>query len=832
MGLIDAIRAERLIDQVSALSDLEDEPGKEIVRKLRSLDTAAIPKLIERLGTTRREEYQRIVEVLRRLVSEENLHFFMTALESDDSAVVGGVVQVLKGASGLDANRLLPLFDNPAVSKPALLAVLLAHAKHLNAELLLRQSSKLEHGDLSMLFRILGEAADESFIPKLVARLDARNPVLRSEIARFLSRFNSTLAQRALHRLLKDESKAVRLAALEGLTRIGATMDVGELCELLRDADLKLQAKAVDALIQLNHPDTVRYLVDLLQDESEYVRRAAVEVLNEIADSRAIKYLLSAVKDKDWWVRSRAADALGKVGGARVIDAVVRLIQDEDPYIRRSAIEVMSALIEASNRRGDRSQVRRSFPHLLKALQDPDWWVRERAVDSLAELGDKRAVPVLIRLLEEESATATGTSRRVARRQAQGEGTNEINPAAQMVLVLVRALAKLGSPEAIDAVLKHLREGDEVTKKAALEALRDLTDERHAAQVTAAIQEAVRGGSEGLLAAADEALRAIERRCAEAERAGTGSAEHAELLSEADSGIRRPAGALQFEEVDPSRLKPGDVIGDRYRFVRQVGKGAFGAVYLMQDLMVDEQVILKFLNPQMAADEAALKRFIYELRFARRVTHPNVIRIYDMLQFGEAAAISMEYFPSHTVTAEIEMSSPMDVKRALRIVSDVCEGMIAAHSANVIHRDLKPSNILIDDQDHVKIVDFGVAAASRDMETKLTRTGLLVGTPTYMAPEQVLGKPVDARTDIYALGVIMYEMLTGAPPYRGGDSMSIMYQHVQGKAEPPKARNPKLPHVLSAIVMRAMAVSPEKRYQSMAELRDRINEVLQSMESS
>ncbi len=825
MGLLDAIRAERLVEQIGAVA-LDSEQGKALVRRLRQIDGVAVPKLIQRLGATRREEYQKIVDVLRQLVREENAHLFIAALESDDSSIVAGMVQVLKAAPGLDPHRLLPLFDNPEVSKPALLAILSAHAKRIDPELLLRQSAKVEHNDLALLFRILAESADEAFIPKLVTRLEARNPALRVQIARLLARFDTVLAQRALHQLLKDENKSVRLTALEGLTRIGATLDVAELCTLLRDGDIKIQAKAVDALIELDHPDTVRHLVGLLQDESEYVRRAAVEVLNEIADSRAVKHLLSAVKDKDWWVRSRAADALGKVGGARVVEAVIRLIGDDDPYIRRSAIEVMNALIEASGRRGDKSQVRRSFPHLLRALQDSDWWVRERAVDGLAELGDRRAVPILVRLLEQEGARV----RKTARARTTDEG--KADPSAQMVLVLLRGLAKLGAAEAVEPVLKQLREGDELIKKAALEALRDLTDERHAEQVMAAIQDAVRGGSEGLLAAADEALRAIDRRCMAARTRGRDAPESAELPSESGKAPPKPAAALQFEQVDPAKLHVGDVIGDRYRFIRQVGKGAFGAVYLMQDLMVGERVILKFLNPEMAADEVALKRFIYELRFARRVTHPNVIRIYDMLRFGDAAAISMEYFPSHTVSAEIQMKRPMDVKRALRIVGDVCEGMIAAHSVNVVHRDLKPSNILVDDQDQVKIVDFGVAAASRGTETRLTRTGLVVGTPTYMAPEQVLGKPVDARTDIYALGVIMYEMLTGEPPYKGGDSMSIMYQHVQGKAEPPKAKNPKLPHVLSAIVARAMAVSPEKRYQSMTELRDRVSEVLRGLERS
>jgi eukaryotic-like serine/threonine-protein kinase len=286
--------------------------------------------------------------------------------------------------------------------------------------------------------------------------------------------------------------------------------------------------------------------------------------------------------------------------------------------------------------------------------------------------------------------------------------------------------------------------------------------------------------------------------------------------------VSRGMGSLPTDTVDHANLHPDDIIGDRYRFIRQVGKGAFGTVLLVKDLMIDEEIILKFLNPQVASDENIIKRFVYELRFARRITHQNVIRIYDMITFGKSSAISMEFFPSHTLNFEMHTGVPMGTQRALRVIKDVCAGMTSAHNANVVHRDLKPSNVLINDQDIVKIVDFGVASAISQGDTKLTKTGLLIGTPTYMSPEQVLGREVDARTDIYSLGIIMYEMFTGSPPYRGGDSMAIMYQHVQGQAVPPRELNPKIPQTLNAVILKAMALDPDARYQSMDELRERL----------
>ena len=185
----------------------------------------------------------------------------------------------------------------------------------------------------------------------------------------------------------------------------------------------------------------------------------------------------------------------------------------------------------------------------------------------------------------------------------------------------------------------------------------------------------------------------------------------------------------------------------------------------------------------------------------------------------------MEYFRSHTLSAEVKDKKPMDIDRAKQFVHDVCNGMDSAHAANVVHRDLKPNNILINEDSVLKIVDFGVAAATQSTDTKLTKTGLLVGTPTYMAPEQVLGKDVDARTDIYSLGTIMYEMLTGRPPYSGKDSMSIMYQHVQGKATKVLEKNEKVTEELSDIVSKAMSVKPDHRFQTMAEFMNALDQV-------
>jgi serine/threonine-protein kinase len=221
----------------------------------------------------------------------------------------------------------------------------------------------------------------------------------------------------------------------------------------------------------------------------------------------------------------------------------------------------------------------------------------------------------------------------------------------------------------------------------------------------------------------------------------------------------------------------------------------------------------------VAQDEEMMKRFVHELRYSRKITHKNVIRIYDFVYMRGLYAISMEYFPSHPLNGEIVNEKPVDLKLAVRYGCDIATGMAVAHLAGIVHRDLKPANILVNDEKFLKIVDFGVAAAHKEGDTQLTKTGYVIGSPKYMAPEQILGKKVDERADIYSLGVILYEMLTGLPPYSRGDHMSVMYQHVQGKAKAAIDVNPQLPKPLSDLITKAMSVDKAKRFQSMDEIR-------------
>ncbi len=828
MSLLSGFQANRAIATLLAEDAGASAEGKRALYKLKQIGEPAIPKLIAALENT--QHTATLEQLLVGFVRNRSLPLFLVGLADGDQRIVDGVTRVLKRAQDFNPNELFPYFsqtvDEEEVSKTALGEILTAHAERINPNTLLGLLDQVDSKVRPILYRLLDGLASEALVPDIAQRLDSNQPLVRAHLLQLLARFDTEASREGLVKGLDDNNKAVRQTALNGLASQNAEENVGEICSLLSDPDLTVQSAAIETLVKIRSPQTIKHLITVLQDESEYVRRAAVEVLNEVGDQNAVKDLLNALRDVDWWVKVRAADALGAIGGPKVFDAVLALIKDKDEFLRRTAVEILNT-----------SKDPRAVDRLIEALRDEDWWVRERAVDALAAIGDARAVPHLVAMLEE-------------------------NPEAGQVVI--RALATLGDKQAVAPLLKQLDNTNNALRKEALKALESLTDDSNTAKtVQEAATQLVNTRSDDVGTVANETMQSLVMRFGDLTDGSTRKAPAAPLevsaedqptqafSTEADTsgqtqtmdvaGISSPGNVVTSESdddsphlasiLDPSRLAPNTVLADRYHVIRKIGEGAFGVVWLVEDVMVGDQFILKFLNPQFAADQSMIERFMHELRYARKITHENIIRIYDLVTIDQSYAISMEYFESHSLADELRDSKKQkqtcDVHRGMNLVCSICRGMAQAQIMGVVHRDLKPANILINDDDLVKIVDFGLAAAARKADSRLTKSGILVGTPTYMAPEQVRGRTIDSRTDIYTLGIILYEMFVGQAPYTGEESMAILFQHVEGKATPPREVNPELPEALEAVILKAMAVDPEQRYQTFDELRTELEAIAQ-----
>jgi len=270
---------------------------------------------------------------------------------------------------------------------------------------------------------------------------------------------------------------------------------------------------------------------------------------------------------------------------------------------------------------------------------------------------------------------------------------------------------------------------------------------------------------------------------------------------------------FQFSFREPA---PGTLYAGRYEVIEELGRGGMGKVYKVLDKEIQEEVALKLLNPEIAADEKTIERFRNELKYARRITHRNVCRMHDINREKEAYFITMEYVPGEDLKTVIKRTGSLPEDEAVPIAGQVCEGLMEAHRLGVVHRDLKPQNIMIDRDGNVRIMDFGIA---RSLAAKgVTEAGMIIGTPDYMSPEQVEGMEADARSDIYALGATLYEMVTGRVPFEGDTALIIALKHKAEIPLGPKEINPQLSEGLSTVILKCLEKDREKRYQTAEEL--------------
>jgi len=381
------------------------------------------------------------------------------------------------------------------------------------------------------------------------------------------------------------------------------------------------------------------------------------------------------------------------------------------------------------------------------------------------------------------------------------------------------------------------------------------------AELTAAADARIRAADAQILAlqaAAAERARELERLKAQASRAMT-SQEHRELQNAIDSAERRledtvtEAAALAKHPISPSesaaepaqpslgrhrslnrRVTQPPLFGSRYELEGVVGRGSMAEVYRARDIRLDRVVAIKALRADLARDAIFQARFRREAQSAASLNHPAIVAVYDT---GEDIAsgtpvpyVGMEYVNGRTVRDLLSEGHRLLPERALEIISGVLRALEYSHQAGIVHREIKPGNVMVTRNGEIKVMDFGIARAVNDFQTTMTQTAQVIGTAYYLSPEQARGERVDARSDLYSTGCLMYELLTGRPPFQGDSVVAIVYQHVRQNPIPPTRLDPDIPPWTDAIVLKAMAKSPKDRYQTAAEMQADIQRAASSMQ--
>jgi serine/threonine-protein kinase len=753
------------------------------------------------MGLLRRIKTSRTVRVLQRSSDAEALILARDRLIEAGPEVVP---------------ELLPLLEDPAARDRAadvLAALVSDDSLPRFVEALGDERDAVADGILKVL-----SASNRGKVVGLLTHLsDSR---VRRRIEAILEARAEHIPAADLARELHRADKAARPILVRLLERHGDATMVPALRELVRHEEWWVRQNAVALLGQFGSTDETPTILPLLEDPIPGVRHAAIHAVAELAVPGALAPLCRALRDPDLEVHGAAIDALVALNDPAAVPHLLSILVDESEYTRRGAVEVLNHVATVD-----------AIADLVKALGDEDWWVRVRAADALGSLGGPKVVEAVISLFDRDDAGV----RRVAVEILVAV------PDPRSVDVLIRALddpdwwvreravdalARIGEPRAIEAVRAVMARDPELAP--ICEQALGLAAKPGSSSLVIA------PGAEGLSLELSGSLGAAVSSTRVSSTPGRGSEPSVPMSVNPVRHVGPPSPPPRGDTVEVptappapflllERLEPGTVLLGRFEVIRKVGAGGYGVVYLVRDGAVDEDVILKILNPSLVPDEKANERFVREIRLARRISHPNVIRIHDLVTLDRGLGISMEYFPSSDLAGVLEKDGRLPVPRAIGLLQQIAAGLAAAHAQGIVHRDIKPANVLVGEGDVVKLVDFGLASTGRNVDNRLTASGIIVGSPSYMAPEQIRGEAIDARTDLYSLGIVLYEILCGKKPVEGDTVMKVLFNHLEGKRVPLTERAPELPPELIALVTSLMAIKPDDRPESVDAILDPLN---------
>ena len=777
MAKLSSILFNRTISQFLDCKDLNGKKGKELTDKIRNASPHFLDKILESIPDSGKAHRKVLTSICRENYDNKSSDFFLDSLIHDDTQLRISASEILTQVEGLNADRLFKRLHQSTTSKTELIQTLGSHSKELNPEDIINNAIKLDPVDGISLLKLAENSAIKIDLSKLNFQVDKiRDATFKASLVRYLGMVNQSKVVGLIIKFLKDSSNLVKLEALKSLNRLNFRYDVSVLLPFILEMNEVEQKLALEIVEKQADASLIFHLPEYLSSKSTLIDESLIGIVADHANVENLPKFLSQLEKQDNWTRAQVIENLQKLSHEKLSQVARNLNAHDDEFIRTSAQKISGYELDIDD-----------LEKIGEFALNDNWQVRQRAIQTLGKSSNIDAIGILTEVLNQWPDTASS------------------------ILVAVK---QLGFSRGLKIALKCLNHSEASVQRNALETIAAIINEKHALNVRDKIVSQLPKLNLELTGIAKTIARDLTMRFKLP----------AMELNDEPAKVEKTAVSLKPKPRMPA-LKPGTSWMDRYLVRQIIGQGAMGQVVLVEDEMMDEMLILKFMHPELTIDKASVERFKREVKYARRVGHPNVVRVHDLILQNSICAISMEYFKSQGLEKRLGQSEAFETQEGLNILYQISDGMAAAHEQAVIHRDLKPSNILINDIGHVKIADFGIASASSGAEQTLTQTGAIIGSPAYLAPERAAEMEADNRSDIYSLGIIAYYMFSGELPYVG-TAMEVLIQHREGKAKPVNEVNRQASVEVAEFINKLIAVKPDKRPQTMLEVRDSIKELM------
>ena len=780
MSKLNSILFNRAVNQFLDCKDLSGKKGLALADKIRNSAEDYPDKILVTI-TQADEPHKAVLKAIcRERIEGFSEEFFLDNLSHDETVFRHSAAEILSKTKPVNAVKLFNRLHEKNASCAEIIALLKAQVAQLKPQDIIYHALKLEKADAIELMKLAEETEQDIDLTALMFQPEKiEDPAIRATLVRYFGTVNQTGVVELIVSFLADPSKLVVLEALKSLDKLNFRFDVSlvlpyldKMTEIEKKLALEVIEKHADAALL---PKLPAYLATW----SQLVNETLLKIVADHVDEVSLEKILCQLESQDSWSRDQLIDRLQALEHEKLSQVARALSANENEFVRYSAHKISGYQLEAED-----------LEKIGEFALNENWQVRQRAIRTLGKSANRGAVAILKEVLKQWPDTANS---------------------------VLDAVKLLGFSKGLEIAFKCMGNDEPSIQRAALETIASVTSEKHAQNARDSIVPHLPRLNPELQVLAKQTLRDLTQKF-----------NLPALSSEEPKDPRPPANDVLVDSKLPD-LQPGSVWMDRYHIKKEIGRGAMGQVMLVEDEVMEELLVLKFMHPELTIDQDSRERFKREVKYARRVGHPNVIRVHDLLFQGNVCAISMEYFKSRGLEKVLKQGQGFNARPGLQILYQISDGMAAAHEQSVIHRDLKPSNVLIDEFSQVKIADFGIASASSGAESTLTQTGSIIGSPAYLAPERINEMEADNRSDIYSLGVIAYYMFSGQLPYVG-QPMAVLTQHRQGKAPMVHEVNESVNVEISKFIKQLMAVDPADRPQTMLEVRDQVKRLLGSLD--